>query len=396
MKSGAMNLARALPGVICSAIMRYAKTAKCALLWIVLAGVCPFACGSEIHEAAKAGSVDVVKAMIEADPARVNEISNGGMTPLHLAAVYGQTEMAAFLLKQGANLEMQMDGGLTPLLCSVMKEHAETVKFLVEKGADVKAATRGGLTSLHIAVQKGNKAILKALLAAGADVSAKTRDGMTPLDWATERNAKETVEVLTGALKQHQGKTGSAVVGTTDTNAATGFSGGPTPQAAATAGTDTVAAVPSSLPGGNAEKPVENPTVKKIEPPTELVQGVIRFGDGAVYEGGLLKGKMHGSGVLTFPDGERYCGQWIDGEKHGEGKAILPNGEEYNGQWSHNKKHGQGTYSFPDGEKYEGQWVADRMNGPGVYTFADGTKLEGQWEDNWFAVKARELTAGKQ
>ncbi len=372
---GGMNLACNRHGMILSGEMRHVNAFKIILSIGVLALMSTLAGGAEIHEAAKAGLVDVAEALISADSARVNEAASGGITPLHLAAVYGQTDMAAFLITRGAAIEAQMDAGFSPLHCAVMKEHVETVRLLVAKGANVKAATRGGLTSLHIAVQKGNMAILGMLLDAGADVRAKTKDGATALEWAAERNAVEMVGVLADALKRQSGDAAAEKPAVT----------GP-------AGAD--AAVPVAAPDPATQGPAQPAIEEKVERLPEPARGVIRFDDGAVYDGDLLKGRMHGVGVLVFPDGEKYEGQWIEGEKQGEGKATFPNGEEYDGQWARNKKHGRGKYSFPGGDRYEGQWVEDRMHGSGVYTFSDGTKLEGQWEENWFVTRLGELPAG--
>lgn len=377
--------------------MTFVNRANVALFSAVVAcGLIPLASGSEIHEAVKAGMEEVVAVLLEAQPPLVNEVASGGLTPLHVAAVYGQTGMAAFLLKKGANLEARMDSDFTPLHCAVMKEHPDMVKLLVEKGANVRAMTRGRLTCLHIAVQKGNMAILKTLLDTDVDVRAKTKDGMTSLDLAVEKNAVEMVEVLTEALKLRPAPV-SQPVGPGESKAVMEpleKPRDPKPEVMVVVPTNVIAAEPAQ--SGGVPKQAERPVVEKVEPMPESVIGEIPFGDGAVYSGGLLKGKMHGYGVLTFKDGEKYDGQWIEGEKHGEGKAVFPNGETYVGEWRHNKKNGRGMYSFPNGEKYEGQWVADRMNGAGVYIFADGTKLEGQWVEDACVTKAGESSAVKQ
>ncbi|MEI6807773.1 MAG: ankyrin repeat domain-containing protein [bacterium] len=392
-----MNLARDWLVMICSATMTFVNRVKVALSWaVVVCGLISPASGSEIHEAAKAGLEEVVTVLLEAQPSLVNEAAGGGLTPLHVAAVYGQTGMAAFLLKKGANLEARMDSDFTPLHCAVMKEHPDTVKLLLEKGADVKAVTRGRLTCLHIAVQKGNMAILRMLLNTGVDIRAKTKDGMTPLDLAADKNAVEMVEVLTETMKQRptaakqSGVPGEGVTAVEPQ----GNPGGQKPGGTVPGATNSIAAEP--VQPSVVASPAERPVVERVEPMPESVIGDIRFGDGAVYSGGLLKGKMHGYGVLTFQDGEKYDGQWIENEKHGEGKATFPNGEFYLGEWRHNKKNGRGMYSFPNGERYEGQWVADRMHGAGVYIFADGTKLEGQWVEDSCVTKAGESSAVKQ
>lgn len=78
-----------------------------------------------------------------------NSPSRGG-TPLQLAAFYGHTEVARFLVKNGANLEVRDRNGSTPLLVASFFGHPDIVKLLLDSGADVNAQNNNGRTPLDV------------------------------------------------------------------------------------------------------------------------------------------------------------------------------------------------------------------------------------------------------
>ena len=105
--------------------------------------------GDELCEAAAAGDIDTVKALLieDADPnARDREL---GVTPLSWATLFNQVKVA---------------------------------EFLIQKGADVNARNRDGGTSLHGAAFLGHADIAALLIQKGADVNAKNAKGESPLD----------------------------------------------------------------------------------------------------------------------------------------------------------------------------------------------------------------------
>lgn len=75
----------------------------------------------------------------------------------------------------------------------------------------------------------------------------------------------------------------------------------------------------------------------------------------AMYEGGLVSGKLHGYGALNYPDGHVYQGQFQNGIRHGQGVQEWVRGNRYEGEWQDGLPHGQGTY-FRDEEVYAGTW----------------------------------------
>ena len=145
---------------------------------------------------------EIVTFLIKAG-ADVNVQSNFGNTPLHFAAGFNNPEVVTLLLEAGADLNAQslFKSGHTPLHFAAGFNNPEVVTLLLEAGADVKAKDEYGRTTLHFAAESNeNPEVVTVLSKAGADVNAKshTRD-KTPLQLAAWRNANP--EVLTALIE---------------------------------------------------------------------------------------------------------------------------------------------------------------------------------------------------
>ncbi len=79
--------------------------------------------------------------------------SQGGLTPLLLAARDGHTDAALALLKGGADVNQVSEGtGLSPMLIATINGQFDLAMLLFEKGADPKIASQAGDTPLHAAL----------------------------------------------------------------------------------------------------------------------------------------------------------------------------------------------------------------------------------------------------
>jgi len=164
--------------------------ALAAAVLIALVLVAPCAAGAaradDVHEATALGSVRRVTALLDADPKLVGQRNKFGWTPLHVAVARGYGDLAALLVKRGADLNAQETGRKsTPLHLAVEMGDVPVAKLLLEAGAraDVKDATGRG--PLHVcAGARGGEAVFKLLLAHKASVAAQDADGGTPLHWA--------------------------------------------------------------------------------------------------------------------------------------------------------------------------------------------------------------------
>jgi len=86
---------------------------------------------SEIHDAAKTGSLDQVKALLKENPNLVfcKDAKYGG-TPLHWAAAAGQKDMVDFLLSNNAEVDARANDDATPLQWATAENHKEVADFL--------------------------------------------------------------------------------------------------------------------------------------------------------------------------------------------------------------------------------------------------------------------------
>ena len=63
------------------------------------------ATGTDIFDAVRAGDVDKVKALLQADPKLAAARTEDGSTALHLAALEGQAAISRLLLASGAQVD---------------------------------------------------------------------------------------------------------------------------------------------------------------------------------------------------------------------------------------------------------------------------------------------------
>lgn len=55
--------------------------------------------------------------------------------------------------------------------------------------------------------------------------------------------------------------------------------------------------------------------------------------EGAVFDGQLVNGKMHGEGCIKFADGSEFRGVWNDGKLQGDGKFFFADGLQFSDAW---------------------------------------------------------------
>jgi len=127
----------------------------------------------------------------------LEEVEQGGSTPLLFAARSGDLASARLLVAAGADVEDTTADGNTALVIAAHSGHGSLAAYLLDEGADANAAPLG-YTALHAAVVRGNlldrdvrnldpgagASLVRALLAHGADPNARLVKGTPVRRWS--------------------------------------------------------------------------------------------------------------------------------------------------------------------------------------------------------------------
>jgi ankyrin repeat protein len=137
------------------------------------------ASGAELLSAIRAKDAEAAKAIIEkSSPAWNNgSASNTLRSPLNAS--------------NNSNYTRQ-----TPLILACLTEQPEIAILLLEKGADPTAVDSDRTTPLHAACARGLTEVVQMLLDRGADPSALRTDGVSPLHLAIRMNLPDIVRLL--------------------------------------------------------------------------------------------------------------------------------------------------------------------------------------------------------
>jgi hypothetical protein len=160
----------------------------------------------EIHDAAAAGDLNKVRALLEADPTLLESKDNDGNTPL-ISACFAppfyipKVVVANFLIDKGANVNAKNNWGGTPLYVAI--KDFDLMQRLVAKGAEVNVKAFGHITPLHVAASSGNLKVAKLLMDHGADLNARST-GETVLRASALRQLELPLHRTLGPLQRER------------------------------------------------------------------------------------------------------------------------------------------------------------------------------------------------
>ncbi|XP_065110513.1 uncharacterized protein [Paramisgurnus dabryanus] len=126
----------------------------------------------------------------------VNRTTESGFTPLHIAAHYGNVNVATLLLNRGAAVDFTARNGITPLHVASKRGNNNMIALLLDRTAQIDAKTRDGLTPLHCAARSGHDLAVEILLERGAPILARTKNGLSPLHMSAQGDHVECVKHL--------------------------------------------------------------------------------------------------------------------------------------------------------------------------------------------------------
>jgi len=166
-----------------------------------------------LTDAAIRGNTEVAQGLLSQDISLVNEQglvaeehlefmrshnADGGWTPLHLAAHYGNLDIVRILLDHGADIEAVSNNAIanTPISAAAWGNHLHIVEYLLERGAKVDAQNGWGSTALRRAIDADRLPLAELLLKHGADPNLLDNAGVTPIQAATNAKNEQAVELL--------------------------------------------------------------------------------------------------------------------------------------------------------------------------------------------------------
>lgn len=120
-----------------------------------------------------------------------------GQTPIVVAALAGQGEVASVLAQHGADVMARTDKGMTAIHAAAFSGNLEAMKLLLAGGADVNDQNNfAHITPLHAAAEENQVAVVEALIDAGIDVSLVDVKGYTASTLAGWKQNWDVVQVL--------------------------------------------------------------------------------------------------------------------------------------------------------------------------------------------------------
>lgn len=269
--------------------------------------VLPEGVTSPAEEAAKAGDINAIKALL-AKHAPIDAPSNDGSTALHWAAESNNLDLARQLLKAGANANAATHLGATPLYLAAVNGSPGMIKLLLASHADPNGRVlTNGETALMFAARSGNIDSVRLLLDAHADVNAaESYHNTTALMWAAERDNAAIVKLL---LEKGADATAASKVAPRGTTGRARGGSAPDPNLAPPPAADGDGAVsPDAAPkkppaaAAGADAPARKPPPARARPKAGGVTALVL----AARENGIetVKTLLDGGAPINEPSGD--------------------------------------------------------------------------------------------
>ncbi|XP_012938178.1 probable protein S-acyltransferase 23 [Aplysia californica] len=149
-----------------------------------------------VHWACVNGHIAVVDILTQVG-VDLDVTDNKHCTPLIVAAQYGQTMLAGYLMGKGARLQLTDKDGDNALHWAAFKGHNELMRLLIYSGFNPRQKDNYGQTALHLACINGNLTAVRELCEQdGVEIDLADNNGKTPLMLALGRKHDPIVAYL--------------------------------------------------------------------------------------------------------------------------------------------------------------------------------------------------------
>jgi ankyrin repeat protein len=154
-----------------------------------------------VARAAAKNDAETVRQLVGGGSGNPNQVDDQSRTGMHYAAMNGNLQIMAILIKADAKLNPADTLGDTPLHLAAERNQTEAAKLLLDAGAEIDPQNKDGMTPLMIAASRGNLDLVRALLKKGADPAKTDYTGRDALGWAQEGHRAAVVEALARAQR---------------------------------------------------------------------------------------------------------------------------------------------------------------------------------------------------
>ena len=149
-----------------------------------------------VARAAALSDVPAVRHLLSQGNNPNNDVDDSGRTAMHLAALNGNIQIVAILIKAQAKVDVTDPLGNTPLFYAAERNQLDIAQLLMDVGAEVDKQNKNGMTPLMVAASRGNIAIVQALLAKGANPRKADFTGRDAVGWAQDSHKPVVVQTL--------------------------------------------------------------------------------------------------------------------------------------------------------------------------------------------------------
>ncbi|QCB45579.1 hypothetical protein E5678_05800 [Hydrogenophaga sp. PAMC20947] len=157
--------------------------------------------------AVRNGSDKVVGFLLKQPSVKVEARNPSGESPLMLAALQGELDMATRLIQRKAEVNKTL---WTPLhyACSNLEPSSDAmVRLLLEHHAYIDAESPNKSTPLMMAAKYGHADLVALLLEEGADPMLRNEQGLTAVDFARQAGRSEQANLIAAAIRARTAKT---------------------------------------------------------------------------------------------------------------------------------------------------------------------------------------------
>lgn len=161
-----------------------------------------------LHVAIREGSTKVAAFLLQQRIIKFDIANPDGETPLMLAALRGQVDIARKLIERGAAVNKT---GWTPLHYAASNpkpEAVDMIKLLIEFYAYIDAESPNKTTPLMMAAYYGSEEAARLLLEEGADPTLRNVLGLTAIDFARKAERDQLAKDIAESLRGQQPEQG--------------------------------------------------------------------------------------------------------------------------------------------------------------------------------------------